>query len=70
MKRYALLMDMVLFILISGALLAVLGSLALGLFAFVREGEIHRKNSQKMMQARVFLQGLALALFAIAMLSK
>jgi hypothetical protein len=48
------------------AMLAVLGVLALGLFSMVKGGEFNKKYGNKLMQARVILQGLALALLALA----
>lgn len=45
------------------ALLAVLGTLAMGLIQMVRGGDPHRSN--RLMQQRVVLQGIAIALFAI-----
>jgi hypothetical protein len=48
------------------AMLAVLGALGLGLFSFVKGGEFNKKHGNKLMQARVMLQGLALALLALA----
>jgi hypothetical protein len=52
------------------AMVAVLASLGIGLFAMARGGEFSRKYSNKMMRLRVILQGLALVLFAIAMFSR
>ena len=54
------------FILMGLAMLAVLASLALGIGAMARGGEAGRKYSNKMMQARVMLQGAALVFFALA----
>ncbi|MFN3827310.1 MAG: twin transmembrane helix small protein [Micavibrio sp.] len=48
------------------AMLATLGALGLGLFAMVKGGEFNKKNSNKMMQLRVMLQGLALFFFVLA----
>jgi hypothetical protein len=59
-------MEYVLPILIVIAMLAVLGTLALGLISMVRGGDPRRSN--KLMQSRVLLQGLALLLFAIFMM--
>jgi len=52
------------------AMVAVLASLGMGLFAMARGGEFSRKYSNKMMRWRVILQGVALALFALAMVSR
>ncbi len=53
-------------ILVLLAMFAVLGVLALGVFNMARGNNPQR--SQKLMQSRVVLQGLALLLFAIFML--
>ena len=48
------------------AMLAVLGALGLGLFSMMRGGEFNKKYGNKLMQTRVALQGLALAMLALA----
>ncbi len=48
------------------AMLAVLGILGIGLFSMIKGGEFNKKHGNKLMQMRVTLQGLALALFALA----
>ena len=48
------------------AMLSVLAVLGLGVFAMVRGGDFNRKHGNKLMQARVGLQGLALAMLALA----
>lgn len=48
------------------AMFAVLGTLALGVFSMAKGGNPQRSN--KLMQYRVVLQGLALLLFAIFMM--
>jgi molybdopterin/thiamine biosynthesis adenylyltransferase len=53
-------------ILVVLAMLAALGVLAFGVFNMARGNNPQR--SQKLMQSRVLLQGLALLLFAIFML--
>ncbi len=58
------------FILMAIALLAVLSSLAMGLFVMVKGGETSKKYSNKLMQARITLQGLALLIFALALLTQ
>jgi len=50
-------------------MLAVLASLVLGLISMARGGESGRRQGNRLMQARVALQGLALLLFALAMLT-
>ncbi len=52
------------------AMLLTLGVLALGLGSMVKGGEFNRKYGNKIMRARVFMQGIAIALFALAILSK
>ena len=47
-------------------MLATLGILALGLISLARGGDPRRSN--KLMQSRILLQGLALLLFAIFMM--
>jgi uncharacterized membrane protein YhaH (DUF805 family) len=51
------------------AMLFVLASLVAGIVSMVKGGEFNKKYGNKMMQARVFFQGLALLFFAIAMLN-
>lgn len=62
-------MNGIFFILLMVALLAVLASLGLGLFAMARGREQDAALSQKMMRLRVLLQGVALACFALAVLT-
>ncbi len=54
------------FILMALAMLLVLLSLIVGIVGMVKGGEFNKKYSNKMMRMRVTLQGLALALFVIA----
>ena len=56
------------FVLMGIAMLAVVASLVLGIFVMAKGGETSRKYSNKLMQARVTLQGIALLLFAMAIL--
>lgn len=51
-------------------MLAVAGSLFIGLFYMSREGRENREKSLKMMKVRVYLQGAALLMFVLAMLTK
>jgi hypothetical protein len=44
-------------------MLAVLGTLGMGIIQMARGGDPHRSN--RLMQQRVILQGIAIALFAI-----
>ena len=48
------------------AMLAVLGTLALGIISLARGGDPKRSN--RLMRSRVLLQGLALAFFVLFML--
>jgi hypothetical protein len=52
------------------AMLAVLASLAVGIGGMVKGGEFNKKYGNKMMRLRVMLQGFALLMFALAMMSK
>lgn len=52
------------------AMVLVLASLAAGLIGMVKGGEFNKKYGNKLMRARVTLQGLALALFVLAVLSQ
>ena len=51
------------------ALLAVVGVLFLGLFSMARGGEFNRKHGNRLMRWRVVMQGAALVLLALAMLT-
>lgn len=48
------------------AMLAALGALVLGLISMVKGGDFDKKYANKLMQARVILQALALFLLALA----
>lgn len=48
------------------AMMAALGALTMGIISMTKGGEFNRKHGNKLMQARVMLQGLALAMFALA----
>jgi len=63
---YTCLMQFVLPVIVVLAMLATLGVLFLGIFSMARGDNPRRSN--KLMQMRVLLQGLALLLFAIFML--
>lgn len=54
------------FILMAIAMVLVLVSLVAGLVGMVKGGEFNKKYGNKLMQARVWMQGIALALFVIA----
>lgn len=49
--------------------ISVLGALGLGLFSMVKGGEFNKKHGNKIMQARVTLQGVALLMLALAYFS-
>ena len=46
--------------------IATLGALGLGLFSMIKGGEFNKKYGNKLMQLRVMLQGVALAMLALA----
>ncbi len=62
-------MNTFLYICLALALLAVTGVLALGVASMIRGGEFNKKYGNRLMQARVMLQGVALALLALAYFS-
>lgn len=55
-------METILIILLALALIAVLGVLVAGLFAFVKGGDFHAKHGNKLMQMRVTAQAVAIVL--------
>lgn len=57
------------FILMTIAMLAVLGALAIGLFGMAKGGAFNKKYGNYLMRARVVLQAIALALFIVAVLT-
>lgn len=57
-------------ILVVIAMLVTLGVLFTGLFAMARGGEFNAKYGNKLMRWRVMAQGVALLLFALAMMSR
>ncbi|MEO0394109.1 MAG: twin transmembrane helix small protein [Pseudomonadota bacterium] len=56
------------FILMIIAMLGALIALAIGLFGMAQGGEFGRKHGNTLMRLRIFFQGAALALFALALL--
>lgn len=52
------------------SLAAVLGVLVTGIVAMTKGGEFNKKYGNKLMRARVMLQGLTLIFFALAYLSR
>ena len=63
-------MNGVFLILLGIALLAVLASLLAGVFVMARGGEADRHWSNRLMRLRVGLQGLALVLFLLALMTQ
>jgi len=59
-------MEYVLPVLFVLAMLGVLGALVMGVFTMAKGGDSRRSN--KLMQSRVLLQGLALLIFALFMM--
>ena len=53
----------------AGRRLAVVGVLVTGIISMVKGGEFNKKYGNRLMQARVLLQGLALAMLAMAFLT-
>lgn len=51
------------------AMLITLGVLFAGLFSMARGGEFNRKYGNKLMRWRIIMQGVALLLFALAVLA-
>ena len=51
------------------AMFLTLAVLGMGLFSMVKGGEFNAKYGNKLMRARVIMQGIAIAMFAIAVLA-
>lgn len=51
------------------AMLLTLAVLATGIIGFIKGGEFNEKYGNKLMRMRVIMQGIALALFALAIMS-
>ncbi len=51
------------------AMLATLGILAVGMVSMIKGGEFNAKYGNKLMRARVMMQGVALLFFALALMS-
>lgn len=56
-------------VLMLAAVLAVIAVLIIGIFSMAKGGEFNKKYGNKLMQARVFLQTVALVLFIVAMIA-
>jgi hypothetical protein len=67
--RYSFAMSNPFPVLLIVALVATVGVLFLGLFSMARGGEFNKKYGNRLMRWRVFMQGAALVLLALAMLS-
>lgn len=63
-------MSGMLLVLLGLAMIAVLASLLLGVFFMARGGEANRRYSNRLMRLRVTLQGVALVLFVLALLTQ
>ena len=63
-------MNTLFLLLLAVAMVAVLASLFGGLFFMARGGANDARKSNRLMQWRVALQGLALILFALALLAR
>ncbi len=50
------------------AMIATLGVLIFGIVGMASGSDFHRRNSNKLMRARVVMQGVALAFFAIVLI--
>jgi hypothetical protein len=53
----------------SVAMAAVVAVLLIGVFGMARGGEFNKKYGNRLMQARVVLQGIALGFFVLAILA-
>ena len=51
------------------AMLATLGVLVVGIAGMARGGDFNRRHANKLMRARVVLQGVALLFFAVLILA-
>ena len=56
-------------IMLLASLAGVLGVLVAGLLAMAQGGDINRKYGNRLMQARVLLQGISIVLFVLVMIS-
>lgn len=54
-----------LFLLVVVAVLIVLGILVLGVGSFGRGGPFHRRNANRIMRWRIYMQGVAVALILL-----
>lgn len=56
-------------VVIAAAMVAAVGALLLGVVSMAKGGEFNRKYGNKLMRTRVALQGLAILLFIVFMLT-
>lgn len=68
MARYIGCMGTFATILMGIAMAVTLGVLFTGLVVMARGGEVNRKHGNRLMRMRVIAQGMAIAMFAIAVL--
>ncbi len=61
-------MQTVMFLLLAIAMLMTLGVLFTGLFSMARGGSFNAKWGNRLMRYRILFQGIAIALFAVALL--
>lgn len=67
--RYLIDMSGFFFFAMIAAMLATLAILAIGMVSMIKGGEFNKKYGNQLMRARVIMQGVAIALFALAVLS-
>ncbi len=60
-------MDTLLSFFLGLAMVATLAVLVVGIVSFAVHGQFYIKNANKLMRARVILQGIALLIFAVIM---
>jgi hypothetical protein len=63
-------MSNIFFYLMLVACALVVASLVMGILVMAKGGEVDKKYSNKLMQARVMFQGLALLLFMLAVMTR
>ena len=62
--------ELILKILLGGALIATLGALTFGLFNMFKEGKEADERSNKMMRLRILFQALAILIFSVLLFLK
>jgi hypothetical protein len=62
-------MDKFVFALLIAAMIATLAVLFMGLFSMARGGEFDKRNANRFMRWRVIMQGIAILLFIIFMMT-